>query len=717
MTTITSTASASTISTTIRSASATVTITTSSGSATTTITTSPAVSLVPARSQSPSPSSLARSRWYQRLYPRRWLTRRSLSPLGAQHAMLNDQPSSPPITSPAPAPHAVPSSQEMSTAAPLALIGPSGPPPLPSISAPDPAAGTLSMPAYPPVKGSKSALESSENQIPVLWSQAVARYTATSGVDLSTPENTSLNSKAAILAYIQERGTGFQVFRDSGPKGLRDFLFPIVRVVDVLGGPMSTVASKVYPFSGDVFSALGFLVRATIAVHEELAAACEAFETIGRHLRIIEPVADANIHDLLREASIEVLAQVINILGVITKLQRDGRIRTWMIFLYKPNARVASALDDLGKLASMHHHSISAVTLAETNKMLNKMTDFVARDEQDQAYTHKYLEHITQVAHRDQIAANRGVLDSIQSALLEQIEGSKDETKSDDIARVTQWLQYPNSSVKVNTLIEDRNRSTGSWFLDGPEFAAFKAESNKLLLLHGKAGCGKSTIIAAATRDLEARCATADLNAVVLTHLFDLTNELQDRSLRALLSSLLCQLAFKRDDALLALKRFRKLTPSQIFMDDDTVNGDIEILLDSYFAEGSALGSLAQAPQIREEVIAKADGNFRWTVLLLQELVKVADVPTQVLPRLKALPQTLQRLYEHRLKAISPEDRDNVRRLLMWAVLSRAHLSPKEFARLLSFDYSSERPVYDALLEPRSPNAVVALVGSTFMSV
>ena len=53
---------------------------------------------------------------------------------------------------------------------------------------------------------------------------------------------------------------------------------------------------------------------------------------------------------------------------------------------------------------------------------------------------------------------------------------------------------------------------------------------------------------ASAIRDLEVHRALCDAEAIVLRHLFDVTNGSQSRDIRALLSSLLCQLAHARDD-------------------------------------------------------------------------------------------------------------------------------------------------------------------------
>ncbi|TRM57341.1 hypothetical protein BD626DRAFT_586757 [Schizophyllum amplum] len=128
-------------------------------------------------------------------------------------------------------------------------------------------------------------------------------------------------------------------------------------------------------------------------------------------------------------------------------------------------------------------------------------------------------------------------------ALLRQIDLINLDRKTADLEGIFAWLQFPDSSVKMNNLLDNRAQSTGSWFLDSEEFTASKQRTTKTLLLHGKAGCGKSTMIAAVIRDLQADAASSDAESITLSHLFDTTGS-SPRNLRAFLSSLLCQLAY-----------------------------------------------------------------------------------------------------------------------------------------------------------------------------
>ncbi|KAL1734526.1 hypothetical protein EV714DRAFT_168191, partial [Schizophyllum commune] len=122
---------------------------------------------------------------------------------------------------------------------------------------------------------------------------------------------------------------------------------------------------------------------------------------------------------------------------------------------------------------------------------------------------------------------------------------------SSKLEQICRWLQYPDCSVKMNRLLDDRAQSTGSWFLDCWSFTAFKEGTERAVLLRGKAGCGKSTVMSYAARNLRLLGAYPETESAAITvvHLFDVTDQSHGRDLRALISSLLCQLALVREGA------------------------------------------------------------------------------------------------------------------------------------------------------------------------
>lgn len=383
------------------------------------------------------------------------------------------------------------------------------------------------------------------------------RYQGETGIDLHDQRAVSFDSESSILHYIDAHKERFDHFRTAGHSRIRDAVTPVVAAF----GHLCTIAGEgvglAFGPSKVVFGAVGELCKAAVEVRDELDSISDAFDTMAHHLRILRPVVERDVHqdDALREASIKLLAQILVVLGVIQKVRKQGRLVLWLRKLAK-SKEVASALAELSRLASSHHETVTAVTLYTAKETMSILTESNAWNREEQAMTRACLACITRTAQDihgmlcksvnltfDQHNANRGILERVQKELISYIERTDIQTESADIDQLCTWLQFPDCSDKMTALLDGREQSTGSWFLDGEDFTAFKERRAKSIWLHGKAGCGKSTMIAAAIQDLRVEAATSDAVSLTLTHLFDTTGA-SPRNLRAFLSSVLCQLAY-----------------------------------------------------------------------------------------------------------------------------------------------------------------------------
>ena len=52
--------------------------------------------------------------------------------------------------------------------------------------------------------------------------------------------------------------------------------------------------------------------------------------------------------------------------------------------------------------------------------------------------------------------------------------------------KICKWLEYQDSSPRLNELLHNHAPSTGAWFLDGEDFAALKTGKKRVLWLQGK---------------------------------------------------------------------------------------------------------------------------------------------------------------------------------------------------------------------------------------
>ncbi|TRM59685.1 hypothetical protein BD626DRAFT_408708, partial [Schizophyllum amplum] len=431
-------------------------------------------------------------------------------------------------------------------------------PPDPSSSAAPPSTSGLSPSAPSASTSATSHISTPTRPLAGLWQEAVGRYKSNAGIDPSIFE--AFDSEDAIVELIRQHESEFKKFRADGAQALRSKIKPIAAIVQTLCGVFGEAVTMPYSPVKAVFAAIGVIIQASRKVSEDFDAVVDAFDTMEHHLHIIKPIAAVGMHEALKEASVKLLGQILVVLGVIANLQKSGRLKLWLKKLWQ-SKDVPSALDELGRFATQHHRTVSAVTLHVVNKTLLMLEN--SRDWQDkyQEFTRMCIVQIADIAREThtllcqtitssvELTTSRSILESIQATLLHMNDETMKEKKSGDVDKICQWLRYPDCSVKLNSVMFSRVPGTGSWFLDGNTFGSFISGDVRVLWLHGQAGSGKSTLMAATIRELQAHCASSSGSCVTLTHLFDLTNGAQSQDMRALLSSLLCQLAYHRDDA------------------------------------------------------------------------------------------------------------------------------------------------------------------------
>ncbi|KAL1724950.1 hypothetical protein EV714DRAFT_180776, partial [Schizophyllum commune] len=370
---------------------------------------------------------------------------------------------------------------------------------------------------------------------------------------------------------------------------------------------------------------------AAINTDKDLTAIGTAFDTIQTQLHVIFLTAQPNSHPVLDEASIRLLSQILVVFGEAKKLQEEGMLGAWLAKLGASND-VPSALAELSRVAKDHQQLVSALTLHGLRQATTfweyavacKSLISLARLAGAPA---KYASELLRTKFSDisaNIVGSRSFLESIQVALLRQTTNQELQQQTENIQKIFQWLSYPDSSVKLNRLLKDRAHSTGSWFLDGDIYSTFKLKGGRAIVLEGTAGCGKSTIVAAAIRDLRAFCASSGVPSLTLYHLFDVTNNTQPQKLRSLLCSLLCQLAHQRNDCASSLTRIRKDHMSGYSqVADDLLRSHLVNLLQSLRSDGVLLRVFIAVDAVDE---ADKEEIMPGIISFLQELNECGNV-------------------------------------------------------------------------------------------
>ncbi|KAL1703956.1 hypothetical protein EV121DRAFT_206835, partial [Schizophyllum commune] len=267
-----------------------------------------------------------------------------------------------------------------------------------------------------------------------LWNEAVEEWQRKTNVDLAAPDFMLFSSKDAIVSYIAEMEEEEEESKQGRWQKLHDHLVPLARIFERLCAPLGeTLSTTAFPPSKVIFSAVGMIIHVYIRTHEEHEQIVDAFDEIRNHLQIIE-VVGANSRQCLHGANVKLLAQVLNVLGVIVKLRRNN--------------------------------------YGEEKKNTSEME-----------YCFK---HVLQVARdiQDDNTSNLAILRNMEHLFLCQMEALRETFQME---RNNAWLGFQDPSPRMSKLLNDRAASTGLWLFESEVFAAFKERRIQALMLCGSA--------------------------------------------------------------------------------------------------------------------------------------------------------------------------------------------------------------------------------------
>ncbi|TRM55770.1 hypothetical protein BD626DRAFT_576583 [Schizophyllum amplum] len=270
---------------------------------------------------------------------------------------------------------------------------------------------------------------SSYDHLADTWIQAISKYERDTGVKLLDPSIASFDSADKIVAYVEEQEQQFLQFRASGHPRLRERIEPIATIVsrlcDCLG---EAVISPVSPVRV-IFASFKVAVETAVKLKEDYDAIVDAFDSIKFYLDFLEPVTGSRYYEKLHAPTVELLAHVLVVIGVVTKTRRDRRFKGWWKKLCG-NKDVAVAMAKLQDLALKQHHAMSAMTLHGVEQNTALLQGGFSSTIREQEIQRRHLTHIEyqiqEVAHRTMFSAvnyvqiDVGVLEDMQLALLVQ---------------------------------------------------------------------------------------------------------------------------------------------------------------------------------------------------------------------------------------------------------------------------------------------------------
>ncbi|KAI9794829.1 MAG: hypothetical protein M1816_002957 [Peltula sp. TS41687] len=134
---------------------------------------------------------------------------------------------------------------------------------------------------------------------------------------------------------------------------------------------------------------------------------------------------------------------------------------------------------------------------------------------------------------RAEVSATKATVD----AGFKVLEQERTNTAQD---RILHWLTQVDPSLNHLAARKKHESGTGQWFIQGPEFKAWKESPNSLLWLHGKPGSGKTILSSSAIQDIEQENATKPKSAMAYFY-FSFTDA-QKQSFSNFLCSIIAQL-------------------------------------------------------------------------------------------------------------------------------------------------------------------------------
>ncbi|KAI5822298.1 hypothetical protein K523DRAFT_257215, partial [Schizophyllum commune Tattone D] len=395
-----------------------------------------------------------------------------------------------------------------------------------------------------------------------LWTEAVAEWQRKTVLDLTDPDAIALATKGAVMSYIAKMETMENESEKGEWKALRERVDPLARSLEKICDPIGDTFSAAFPPSKIVFAAVGLIVSAYVRTRDDFAQIGEAFKELQFHLQIVEIVADSHPEHVLHDACVQLLTKVLSVLGVVTEMRREGHLRKCRRIASQTRP-LSEALQNLRLLASSQQQAMAAITLNKVTLLM----ETIASDKVSQEWVHGCLIDVLRATRENhdlgslthaEVVANRTALRRIELVMYNQSDKLRRIETFAEYEQIKAWLNYVDPSYRLRKLLDDRAEGTCSWFLDGDVFTALKEGKTKAVLLSGKAGSGKSTIIAAAVEALRAYHAS-DSHSLILAHVFDSTNASSDqRDLHTLLSTLVCQLALNDTHCASIISKSRK---------------------------------------------------------------------------------------------------------------------------------------------------------------
>ncbi|VDC02870.1 unnamed protein product [Peniophora sp. CBMAI 1063] len=357
-----------------------------------------------------------------------------------------------------------------------------------------------------------------------LWSDALELYRKETKTDLLScdfaDDILECTSGDEVLNIIYNEMESFKAFRgDSAQWGkVRSVLKRVVDVVLVFNDAIAeTAASQGIPGGKAILVGFGILLTATKGVSERYNALEELFSQVVAYLDrlLVRLEARTELRPAARTVVLNVLAHVIRVLALATRLLKKNRLVHW-IEVVSGNHDMQDALAGLDKLTTLDTRMTLVENYATAQQILAEVEILRSNDEGQSDALQRIETHVT--------------------ALVD--------------VHIREWLAAPDSSANHDRAVESRHAGTCTWLLNNPALESWKNAESSLLWIHGKPGSGKTVLCASVIDYLN-----EDPTNIAASYYFDF-RDVTKQDVHGLLVSLVLQLGDASTDCASLLRSF-----------------------------------------------------------------------------------------------------------------------------------------------------------------
>ncbi|KAN0141688.1 hypothetical protein V8E53_000150 [Lactarius tabidus] len=346
----------------------------------------------------------------------------------------------------------------------------------------------------------------------------------------------SCKSPKAVLTILQ---TQVQTFDPSPSANERwtSMLDPTITVLFALSGFVGNIAGQVFPPSTAIFTGIGALLQAVKDVRATQDTLVSMFDRMRNFFMRLEKYIAIRPTPAMTEVIVQVMVEVISILGIATKEIKEWKIKKFSKRLVGLN-RLNDALQQLENVRAEEALMAGAETLeiaARIDQNVHHMGVNVAGMTGQLQSGQADIQHEVRSMHAGVTEAR----DEMHVVLKYVSDRDRNESRKE----LRQWIAAPDPSSNLYTASDVHHEGTAAWCTEGKTFADWM-ESGSLLWIHGKPGSGKTILSSVIVRHIEK---LPNVKSVLLAYFyFDFKDEGKKDS-RALLSSLLNQLSNQSD--------------------------------------------------------------------------------------------------------------------------------------------------------------------------